>query len=630
MNKRRTHEEYVEELREKNPDLEVIGKYVDTKTAILHHCKKHNVDWYMLPSNALKGQGCKECKREKCGAGKALSNDEYVKRVSEIFPHIKVLEPYITNKKRILHKCTIHDVEWMTSPGSVLQGCSCPECAAEKRKASSTLSNEEYIARVKNISPHIIPLEPYKAMVTPIFHMCTKHNIKWLTTPASILQGCGCRQCKAEKIREKQGKTTEEYNKELESVNPNITCIGEYSGSIGHVLHKCKVCGYEWLAMPTNTLKGSGCPKCNGGYTRTREEFVKELEECNPEIELIGDYINMRTKTLFRCKKHDTYWNALPNNILKGIGCKECGKEKIAMKNTLTHDEYVRRVKEISPNIEVLGQYIGNKKSIMHMCTTHNVKWMTTPGSILQGCGCAKCRSEKLRDGRFIPFEGYENRLMTANSNIICIGEYDGISKPALHKCRICGYEWRTTPASVLSGTGCPKCNGRYIRTKEEFLKELEEANPDVELVGEFSYMKSPTLFRCKIDGTEWTAPPLNVVSGASVCPQCKETLGEKKVRIWLEKHNIPYEQQKALPGCRHIHALRFDFYLPELNAVVEYDGAQHYKPIEFFGGEEVFKSTIERDKVKNDYCINNNIRMLRIPYSEDINIALNNFIYSA
>ena len=71
---------------------------------------------------------------------------------------------------------------------------------------------------------------------------------------------------------------------------------------------------------------------------------------------------------------------------------------------------------------------------------------------------------------------------------------------------------------------------------------------------------------------------------------------------------------------------LPFDFYLTDYNACIEYDGEQHYNPIVFFGGEEKLEKTIYRDKIKTDYCLANNIKLLRIRYDDDITKSLENF----
>ncbi len=65
-------------------------------------------------------------------------------------------------------------------------------------------------------------------------------------------------------------------------------------------------------------------------------------------------------------------------------------------------------------------------------------------------------------------------------------------------------------------------------------------------------------------------------------------------------------------------HHLYFsDFYLPDFNTIVEYDGKQHYEPVKIWGGEERFKKQQENDEIKNKYCEEHNIKIIRIPYTK-------------
>jgi len=96
---------------------------------------------------------------------------------------------------------------------------------------------------------------------------------------------------------------------------------------------------------------------------------------------------------------------------------------------------------------------------------------------------------------------------------------------------------------------------------------------------------------------------------------------GEKKIIKVLENENIDYIHQYKFEDCININKLIFDFYLPKLNTCIEFDGKQHFEPIDFFGGQESFDKLKVRDKIKNDYCFNKNIKMIRISY-EDINIV--------
>jgi very-short-patch-repair endonuclease len=105
-----------------------------------------------------------------------------------------------------------------------------------------------------------------------------------------------------------------------------------------------------------------------------------------------------------------------------------------------------------------------------------------------------------------------------------------------------------------------------------------------------------------------------------SGCPKCSESSGEKRIREFLEEANINYIQEAKL-----FQNYRFDFYLPNKNTVIEFDGRQHFEKDVYFGGEKGLKKTQERDKIKNEYCLKNSIRMIRIPYKymENIEIIL-------
>ena len=109
------------------------------------------------------------------------------------------------------------------------------------------------------------------------------------------------------------------------------------------------------------------------------------------------------------------------------------------------------------------------------------------------------------------------------------------------------------------------------------------------------------------------------------ICPQCSksESRGETKVRLYLENNSINFEQQKRFYDCRTTVPLPFDFYLKDLNTVIEYDGEGHYHKVDFRGhdGTETFKRTKSNDKIKNIYCKNNNINLIRIPYWDFNNI---------
>jgi very-short-patch-repair endonuclease len=116
-----------------------------------------------------------------------------------------------------------------------------------------------------------------------------------------------------------------------------------------------------------------------------------------------------------------------------------------------------------------------------------------------------------------------------------------------------------------------------------------------------------------------------------SGCPVCNESRGESSIRKYLNINKIDFKTQKTFKGCQYVSLLKFDFYLPNHNICIEFDGIQHFEAFEFFGGEEALLKNMERDAIKNQYCTDNNIKLLRIEYDQigDIeNILKKNLLY--
>ena len=100
-------------------------------------------------------------------------------------------------------------------------------------------------------------------------------------------------------------------------------------------------------------------------------------------------------------------------------------------------------------------------------------------------------------------------------------------------------------------------------------------------------------------------------------CPHCKESKGERAILNILEKYKENYIHQYIFNDCKFKQPLRFDFYLPKYNCCIEFDGEQHFKIMDWFGGLDGFINTKIRDTIKNEYCKSNDIELIRISYLE-------------
>ena len=164
-------------------------------------------------------------------------------------------------------------------------------------------------------------------------------------------------------------------------------------------------------------------------------------------------------------------------------------------------------------------------------------------------------------------------------------------------KCPICGESSFKSIYDYQRGRGCLICSGNKRKTTEDFKTELDE---DYKLLDEYvnAYTKIHLKHSC---GFIYTTTPHNYLGG-SRCPLCmrKHSKGENKIKKFLDKNEIPYIQEymKKIDG----HNLRFDFYLPCQELYIEYQGVQHFQPVEFFGGVARFIKQQEYDKLKQQY----------------------------
>lgn len=186
------------------------------------------------------------------------------------------------------------------------------------------------------------------------------------------------------------------------------------------------------------------------------------------------------------------------------------------------------------------------------------------------------------------------------------------------HICRFCGYEEMGKQRRI---------------NKSVIIKRCEELS--LEYVDRISRNgESYILFVCPkhkekgVQGMSWT----HFKDCSNGCIYCGSSIGENVIRKELTNYGLRFEEQKTFEDCFDVKELRFDFYINDYNVAIEYDGQQHFQPVDFSGkgmdyANEIFKATKRRDNIKNIYCENNGIKLIRIPYTKFDNIheILNN-----
>lgn len=341
-------------------------------------------------------------------------------------------------------------------------------------------------------------------------------------------------------------KTHEEFIKELQSINSNVEILENYKHALEPLKCRCLKDGYEWSARPADLLKGKGCPKCAGNIKKTHDEFIKEMYSVDPNIEILSKYEVATTRIQCKCKIDGHKWDATANNLLRGYGCPVCGGR---MK--IPYGEFIERLSIVNPNIEVIGKY-------------------------------SNCRT------------------------------------PVLCKCKIDGNEWHASPSHLLAGRGCLVCCGKSKKTHEQFIQELQDINSNITILGEYINYETKLLCRCDICGHEWYATPHNLLKYRG-CPICKKSQGERMVVNYLKSNHIDYQSQVKFDDLLGVgfRPLSYDFYIPKFNLLIEIQGIQHKMPVDYFGGEQQFEIQKEHDKRKYDYAKNHNIELLEIWYDD-------------
>ncbi|MFD0587806.1 hypothetical protein ACFQZE_07310 [Paenibacillus sp. GCM10027627] len=367
--------------------------------------------------------------------------------------------------------------------------------------------------------------------------------------------------------RSKNRKTNEQFQREVfDLVGYEYLFLEEYQGTGVKISIRHNKCNYEWKVLPHNFLNHqSRCPKCanNLAYTieTIREKFF-ELSGVEYSV-LSEDYKNVETDLL------------LKHNI--------CGHE------------FTKKAKYLLRN----GLYCPKCKRNQKDSNSNKLFW--TP---------------QLFQDKIFEIVGVEYVVLSYENKKFKI------------KHNICNHTYFIKPHHFInSGHRCQKCAKSLPYTIETLKERIYELVKNEYAIMDNEYVNSNTKIRIRHNtcGNEYYVAPSKFISKGNRCPECKKSRGEEKLKAILDELNVSHISQFRIDGCRNIYPLPFDEAVFDnrgnLIIIFEFDGKQHYEPIELFGGDESFKTTKKNDHIKNEYCRLNNITLVRIPYWDYNNI---------
>jgi very-short-patch-repair endonuclease len=294
------------------------------------------------------------------------------------------------------------------------------------------------------------------------------------------------------------------------------------------------------------------------------------------------------------------------------------------MANLFTLNMFVAKANVIHNNFYdySLVQYINSYTKIKIICPKHG-EFEQKPNGHLNGRGCRFCGIEKQKNKMRLSINDFIKKAMFIHNNIY---DYKLVNFKNTHDyikiiCSKHG-EFLQQAYVHLDGSGCPRCGELLAGMKnrnncDNFITKAKEIHGNKYDYSNVNYITANNYvdIMCLIHGN-FSQKPNSHLNGTG-CPKCKQSRGEEKIMRFLKENKINFEYQKSFDDCRNKDKLFFDFYLPNQNILIEYDGEQHFYPINHFGGLNRLKKQIINDKIKNNFAESNNYSLLRIKFDQ-------------
>ena len=281
-----------------------------------------------------------------------------------------------------------------------------------------------------------------------------------------------------------------------------------------------------------------------------------------------------------------------------------------------------------------LGEYKGNKikLAVRHIGGCGYVYKVRPDHFLYSDSRCPRCNGNRVEQ---TPEEFAAEVYEVFGDEYTVIGNFTNrVNNVLIRHNEPCGCLFSPQPRLFTKGLwGCPKC-ANLSRSRKPIEKILQSFEEDVrELVGdEYEFLDEYVGSQVKMRvlhtgcGKVFKTTQNKFFIQGSRCPNCVYSRGEKVVADVLDSLSIEYTREHTF---EYLGRKRYDFFIPSLNIAIEYDGEQHYEPVDAWGGEEYLESVRQSDALKNDFCEYMGIDLLRIPYWEFDNIdeIVTNFI---
>ena len=451
--RRKSEEEFIEQLSRINPDIQLVGHYVKSTAKVLIRCGICGHIWEAAPGNLLNGSGCPECRN--------ASTSFMQEFIAESFRHLIGKEKVLCRDMSAIGMeldILIPDLHFAIEPGS---------WSAWHRDKVST--DEEKRLRCESKGIRLITVyDSCPESERPFEKDCycyphdlgsqkgcheLKSLVKRLAMDAGLRPALSDTEWeKVERLayRHSRKVSGDDFVAVLRDKNPSIKVLGPYRGRQAKVLVMDLRCRHEFMGDPSALLGGSGCPKCR--YVRSskklrlsNEEFLVRIKNLNIPIKPLelckGESVPVRV----RCQNCGYEWSPTPHNLFSGHGCPSC-----AGCRRYDTESFTELMEAINPEIEIVGEYKNNLTPIACRCRICGANWSSRPKSLKRGAGCPNCSRIKRADRQRLTHEEYVVRLCKKNANLKLLSRYESLDKEVIATCGICGQRLQLSAKELL------------------------------------------------------------------------------------------------------------------------------------------------------------------------------------
>ncbi len=421
----------------------------------------------------------------------------------------------------------------------------------------------------------------------------------------------------------------ERFSNSPESNEYKILNLDEYQNLKSYLKFYHKVCNHTSIMMAKYFINnGSRCHNCAQLKRNSSNKRELNMKEINAFRENKLKLINVKNKNgnaefeCTLCGYHFISGFVKQQSHNKLSGCPFCSVPDSSMSEKRINN-VIKKVNESNLNIDIIpNKFNGVLKPSTFICKDTNEIFIGYLNNMLLKGECLHCATNNRKN-----LEDYIKELPN-DYEIIDKESYKDSHSIMKFRHKTCNSVFSKSISDFFYNSQyCKKCSKfknykNSMMSNEELIDRLSKSGYKDISIEKYYGRNSLCKVKCATCETIYEDTAYRLYN-TLYCKKCNQSgsNGERLIRKYLINKGIHFEEQKKFDDLIYKGYLRFDFYVPTDNILIEFDGIQHFKPIDLFGGEDTFRESKIRDSLKNEYCRNKGYTLIRIPYTDIDNI---------